>query len=247
MAHAASLAHPAAAPDAPSGAALTSLLEQLDLIRAPARAPSVIEGLGRWLGWAEAGPLFEALNTPVPVAAALPGDALTLAEQDLAQVRQWLSRAVAAEPLTRRGAPLPDVAECRQRYAALQHQMAQALSALRQRLRAHLAAAGGDAARLAAVDALLARVVEARESLILAALPALLERRAEQRCPSGADPDLPGLHADMRELLQAELALRLQPLLGLLEALRARAPEPQPARAPEPQRARAPDTESPTR
>lgn len=226
MAHAPSLVRPAAVSDAPTGGALTALLERMDLIHAPARAPSVIEGLGRWLGWAEAGPLFEALNTPVAAPAPLAPDDLDAAEQDLAQVRQWLERAVAAEPQTRRGAPPPDVAECRQRYAALQHQMAQALSALRQRLRERLAAAGGDAARLAAVDALLARVVEARESLILAALPAQLERRAEQRRGQHTDPDPSGLHADMRALLQAELALRLQPLLGLLEALRARRPEP---------------------
>lgn len=226
MAHAPSLVRPAAAPDAPSGTALTALLEQMDLIRAPARPPSVIEGLGRWLGWAESGPLFEALNAPVAPSAALPADELDAAAQDLDQVRQWLERAVAAEPQTRRGAPPPDLAECRQRYAALQHQMAQALSALRQRLRERLATAGGDAARLATVDALLGRVVEARESLILAALPALLERRAEQRRQT--DPDLgpSALHADMRALLQAELALRLQPLLGLLEALRARTTEP---------------------
>lgn len=226
MAHAASLVHASAAADTPSAGALTALLEQMALIQAPPRAPSVIEGLGRWLGWAEAGPLFEALNTAVPVAAALSADDLTAAEQDLTQVRQWLERAVAAEPQVRRGAPPPDLAECRQRYAALQHSMAQALSALRQRLRERLAAAGGDAARLAAVDALLARVVEARESLILAALPALLERRAEQRRQTDPEQALSGLHADMRALLQAELAQRLQPLLGLLEALKARAPEP---------------------
>jgi Protein of unknown function (DUF3348) len=226
MAHAANLVFASAPADTPSGGALTALLEQMALIQAPSRPPSVIEGLGRWLGWAEAGPLFEALNTPVPATVALSADDLAVAEQDLAQVRQWLERAVAAEPQTRRGAPPPDLAECRQRYAALQHSMAQALSALRQRLRERLAAAGGDAARLAAVDALLARVVEARESLILAAMPAQLERRAEQRRQTDPEQGLSGLHADMRALLQAELAQRLQPLLGLLEALKARTPEP---------------------
>lgn len=226
MAHVSPSVRPAAPPDTPPGGTLTALLEQMALIQAPARAPSVIEGLGRWLGWAEAGPLFEALNTPVPAASGLSAEDLAAAEQDLAQVRQWLERAVAAEPQTRRGAPPPDLAECRQRYAALQHQMAQALSALRQRLRERLAAAGGDAARLAAVDALLARVVEARESLILAAMPALLERRAEQHRQTDPDPAPSALHADMRALLQAELAQRLQPIWGLLAAIQARAPEP---------------------
>ena len=50
--------------DAANAPSLVGLLERLSLLEPPARAPSVIDGLGRWLGWAEAGPLFEALNTP---------------------------------------------------------------------------------------------------------------------------------------------------------------------------------------
>ena len=107
--------------------------------------------------------------------------------------------------------------------------MGQAIGPLRERLRATLAQAGPEAARLAAVDAMLGRVIEAREQSLLAMMPALLERHAERL--RGAAPDEPAqpgatapwlltFRADMAAMLQAELALRMQPAWGLLEALR---------------------------
>lgn len=71
-------------------------------------------------------------------------------------------------------------------------------------------------ATLAALDATLAAALAPREQAQLALLPVLLEKLFLR--PDAA-PD--AFRQDMQRLLQAELELRLQPALGLLDALRA--------------------------
>jgi hypothetical protein len=72
-------------------------------------------------------------------------------------------------------APTVDFALFRQLYQTQQQSMENAVGELRGRLRATLAARGGPHARLALVDATLARALDAREHGVLAAVPALLE------------------------------------------------------------------------
>ena len=87
-------------------------------------------------------------------------------------------------------------------------------------------------ARLAALDEVFEQALGGREQQGLAALPGLLTRRATAL--SAALPDEDGeagdatwpprgwrgqLWAELQQALQAELDLRLQPLLGLLDAL----------------------------
>lgn len=135
---------------------------------------------------------------------------------------------------------LPDPAEgfapYRDRCAAVQQAMQQRLGPLRQRLRTAVGDASPALARLAAVDAVMEQVVGAREQALAAAAVA---RRLEQRFDRlraeqpdhdpAAAPRWPArLLAAAREVLLAELDFRMQPLEGLLDALRAALPPPTP-------------------
>jgi hypothetical protein len=158
-------------------------------------------------------------------------------EAECERLRAALARAISEEgafavPLGSAGDYLP----YRRRYVARQQGMASGIEPLRERLRSALAARSPDLARLAAVDIVMERALGVQEHRLLSALPALLEghferlRRAEQASALEAgDPDgaaatssawLEVFRKDMQEVLLAELDFRLQPIEGLLEALR---------------------------
>jgi len=90
---------------------------------------------------------------------------------------------------------------------------------MRERLRPRLAEISGPLARLAELDAVLERAVVLHERQALTGLPALLTKRAEAH--HAADPRhwRQRFWADLQRALRAELDLRLQPVLGLIEAL----------------------------
>lgn len=135
-----------------------------------------------------------------------------------------------------------DYAAFRQRYLSMQQTMETGIGNLRGRLRAMLAARTPDMARLAVVDAVMERALSDRERSLLAAVPGLLAghferlRRAEQQTladaeasgeaatPMTATPGawLDAFRKDMQSVLLAELDVRLQPVEGLLAALRTR-------------------------
>lgn len=123
-------------------------------------------------------------------------------------------------------------------HQALQREMDGALRPLREAVRATLARAGPGMQRLAALDAALDKVLWVRERNLLATLPAMLEKRYEQlraaqaQAAGGGDrPDRPDaclqpaiaearFRDELQRALLAELDLRLQPVLGLMDALR---------------------------
>ncbi|MFC5300851.1 DUF3348 family protein [Azospira restricta] len=124
----------------------------------------------------------------------------------------------------------------RRYYVAHQRDMEAAIGPLRARARALLAARSPALAGLAALDAALEQALAERERQQLGAVPFLLEkhfkrlheaqRQAVAASPPGDDPArwlqpggwLARFCGDLRQLLHAELELRLQPLLGLVEA-----------------------------
>ena len=215
------------------GSALVGLLAQLALIDRPAAAPSFVEGLGRWLSWKEAIPLSAVLQQAAPgmVAAASAARATRAGEQAnaqmlcqrLARVQADLRQAILADRDTVREDG-HDYLPFRRRCLNLQQAMAAAVGPLREQLRATVAQQSPAMAQLAALDAVMAQALAPREQALLALLPVLLEKhflrlrsaplQAEQK------PWLDTFRHDMHQLLLAELSLRLQPSLGLLEALR---------------------------
>lgn len=128
----------------------------------------------------------------------------------------------------------------RSRYFGKQQAMELGIGPLRARLRAALTARSPALAQLAAVDAVMEQALGEREHSLLSSVPVLLEKHFErlrqahlatlapiapEDAPTPAEaatapPWLDEFRRDMQSVLLAELDLRLQPVEGLLEALR---------------------------
>ncbi|AOI84864.1 DUF3348 domain-containing protein [Burkholderia cepacia] len=186
-----------------SGPALVRLLARLADADVAESRQTLSDRLSQWLGWTDAITLSSALNASPPgVAAGVRGYD---AERDCARVRHELAQAITAtnRPRARRrpGDPPPpaadtaDFADFRQRYLSLQQDMETAIGQLRGRLRVALAACSSGMARLATLDAIMERVLGARERSLLSAVPALLGTRfgrlrdAERQALADADAE----------------------------------------------------------
>jgi hypothetical protein len=125
----------------------------------------------------------------------------------------------------------------RRYYQAQQREMETGVAAVRDQVRAVLAKASPALQQLAALDAALNGILNERESRLLAHIPSLLEKRFaqllqehQQRLADTQQTDNPAFWlnpggwltrfcAELQTVLQAELDLRLQPALGLVEAI----------------------------
>lgn len=123
-------------------------------------------------------------------------------------------------------------------YDAHQRDMALSIQPLRVNVREALAKASPRLKKLADLDAALERILRERESKLLAAVPMLLKKRFEnlfkahqQMLADTQQADNPAgwtktgawlacFCNDMQTLLLAELELRLQPTVGLIEAFK---------------------------
>lgn len=118
-----------------------------------------------------------------------------------------------------------------QYYLEQQRQMDTSIQALRSQIRLALASTSPHLAQLAALDTVLHKMLEDRTKSALARIPTLLKTRFEQlRDAHGDSPHastptglpLPAWLLEFEQFLQttlrAELDLRLQPLMGLIEA-----------------------------
>lgn len=147
---------------------------------------------------------------------------------------------VLKRPITVSGAALATVLEFsayRRSYLGHQRLMAAAIGPLRGRVRAALPGLSPALGRLAALDAVLDDALQARERQLLSKLPWVLEKHFErlreahrasaeqgQRLLLQATPAQPAAWLadyckDMQGLLLAELALRLQPIEAMMEAM----------------------------
>ena len=135
-------------------------------------------------------------------------------------------------PRDRNPPPVPDAsgeadagfAPHQQRYLDLQRQMALRIEALRGDVRQTLAKVSPRLGQLAAFDAVLERMLAAREPGLMATVPLALERRFEAlRTAAVADESPDGwrhsLAQALHAALRAELEQRLQPVIGMIEAL----------------------------
>lgn len=225
-----------------NGSALVELLAQLALTDNPRSPPSFVEGLGRWLGWKEAIQLSAVLSAAAPAAPRAPArtapsgraGAAVLAKLDaeFTRVRTAVALAIAqALDEADSGHDRHDFLPWRRCCFRLQQAMEAAVGPLRAQARAVLqgqAALHPELATLAALDAALATALAPHEQAQLALMPVLLERHfLRQNMRQGMPRNMPqddapgAFRHDMQRLLQAELELRLQPALGLLDALRA--------------------------
>ncbi len=187
----------------------------------PAQArPAFAERLGHWLKWTDAASLSAALNNS-PTAPARSRAAAPLAEAaDFERVRATLEAAIAAGP--REGASgAIDFAPYRRHCIDQQQAMEAAIGALRQRLRDALSRRSSALARLAAIDAVMDQTLAARERGLLGMVLLRLQSHFAQlqRAASGDTAWVAAFRDDMDRVLRAELAHRLLPAQGLLDAL----------------------------
>jgi hypothetical protein len=187
----------------------------------------VAERLGHWLAWTDAVDLSAALNQPpAPTADGATGaPPVAVLAQALAKLQADQARLISTDPVYLPGNGTgalddDDLAPYRRAAQARQRAMAAAVTPLRARLRAALAAGSPAQAQLAALDATLEAALTGRERTALAGVVGQIERRARTLRASAATDWRTRFHHDMQQTLLAELDLRLQPLHGLLDALR---------------------------
>jgi hypothetical protein len=227
-----------------TGSTFIRTLAALNPLQAPAAPDDFAQRLAHWFDWTHAFSLSAALSdaSSRPDVPGFGGrGALAADERELARVRNALARTIAeapdgGAPPRRLGRPLAgaatpvevavDFATYRQRYTQCQLAMETQIVPLRRRLRSTLADRSSALAKLAELDTVMEQVVGAQERALLATVGARLEPRFEQlRAASPDAPAQPGpwldrFREEMRNLLLAELELRLQPVEGLLEACR---------------------------
>ncbi|SPU49516.1 DUF3348 domain-containing protein [Bordetella trematum] len=212
------------------GPAFIRLLTRLTCADAPESGQGLSDRLSQWLGWTDGLALAAALKSkPVPGQARLD----RVQERDLILLRAGLSNAIARDIAQRGPSPLrpqdspaeDDYKTYRQQYLALQQTMETRIGNLRTRLRATLASTTSELTRLAMLDAIMERGLLVRERALFGSVPTLLESHFERlrqtRAESG-DAWLDAFRKDMQSVLLAELDVRLQPVEGLLAALRSR-------------------------
>lgn len=210
-----------------NGSVLVDLLTRMGVAEGPSSRPSFVDGLERWLGWTDAIALSAVLGArepgPLPPSPGAPGP--DVARKTLARLQASLLRRIEQDGLADDDT---EFTSWRRHALEVRQAMQAELAPLRAQLRAALSAGGISQRRLAALDAVLEQALAPREQAALSALPAWLHKRFEQGrpaqpegtgTPATARPWLQAFRQDMRRLLQAELELRLQPLLGLLEAM----------------------------
>lgn len=198
--------------------------------------------MAAWLGWSDAIALSRVLGPTdeASPAAPQPDPARTaLALRRALEERERLDERLGADTHEALAALRRDIGEaggaraaatvrvdlgaCRRLITARQRAMETAVAPLRARVRATLALLGPALARLAALDAALEPALAARERELLAGTPGLLESgwAALLQAPPGEGPAPEDrLIDELAALLAAEQALRLEPLDGLIEALR---------------------------
>jgi hypothetical protein len=213
----------------------SSLVRQLAAcMPAEAETPGmdVAERLSLWLnafdaiGLQQAQQAIRQIRTAAAGSADAPPVAAEALSADLQRVRSALAGAIAQDP--RSLALSPEGSKpWQQRHLELQRQMEQMIQPLREHVQQALARGSPRLRQLAALDAVMAQALAAREQAVLPTVTTLLERRFVQLraqangdgTSEGAATWLDDYAGEWRQVLLAELDLRLQPVLGLIEAL----------------------------
>ena len=221
---------------------LIRILADLALLDAVEPGGAFAEKLGLWVAFRDAITLSAALTaspSATPSGARLVAPAAVRAEFDRV-------RATLVSAMTKTSSPAPSLDEpldvatgyepYRRYYLAHQRDMEANIRPLRAKVRGVLLKASPALQQLATLDAALDGILAERESKLLATIPLLLEQRFGQllkahqqmllETPQTDHPDF-GMRADgwltrfrheFQTVLLAELDVRLQPTLGLVEA-----------------------------
>ena len=214
---------------------LVRILSDLALVEPVGAGGAFAEKLGQWVDIAGAISL-RAAQTAIPAGAhaGMPSVAAVSIGEEFARMRAALE-----DSITRRGLPMgaaTDYEPYRRYYFAHQRDMDLNVCQLRVKVRARLAKASPALKQLADLDAALDAILSERESKLFSKVPLLLERRFaqllkahQQRLVATQQADNPAFWMkpggwlarfchELQTVLLAELDVRLQPTLGLIEA-----------------------------
>lgn len=216
-----------------SSSRLVRLLGDLASVEVEASKQDVAERLGEWLNVFDAITLHAAHQAIDAGNDKKPSDArlakAPALEEEFHRVRTTLAKAITASDAppggnqTRNALPQPEAAletdagyaPHRQRYLGQQRQMVLRIEALRAYVRDAMTRVSPELGQLASFDAVMDERLGAREQKLLSTVPVLLERRFKH-LRNTQQQDVFGL--EMQEVLLAELEVRLQPVVGLIEA-----------------------------
>ena len=200
------------------------------------RALHAIESLPRQQADPETTPDLRALNKVFQTTRAELIDLIRSPVVPPRPVRQRADNTPVAKPNPREGADFSALAP---RYLALQKQIENRLNALRTHLRSALANGSATQRQLAALDGVMQQMLGEREQRLWALLPTQLDKRLtalrsahESALEQSGQADEPqrwrkaggwlwAFEQDLQALLLAEMQVRFQPIMGLLQALQA--------------------------
>jgi hypothetical protein len=221
-----------------SSSKLVRLLGAWTQVDAQAPRPDFAERLGLWLDVSNAITLHAAHQSIRADATKKPSDARPVralaVDDDYHRVRAALVNAITANAAPRPAGkrlgnpPLqPEVATetdaayapYHQRYLDQQRQMELRIGPLRAQVRQALSRASPGLRQLATLDAVLDPMLGGRAQRLLATVPAFLEKRFEHLRQNRTPGWLAVFDREWQAALLAELDLRLQPVVGLMEAL----------------------------
>ncbi|MDI1246201.1 MAG: DUF3348 family protein [Rhodoferax sp.] len=212
-------------------ARLIHVLADLSLLDKAAQGAAFAEKLGTWVRFTDAITLSAVHNANPASQPGLPvglrADAHSELGKTLARVQAGLvssmDRAQAELPAPEADAltdPTAGFEPYRRHYLAQQREIELKLRALRAQVRQVLGQSSARLRKLVALDAAFEGILAERESKLLLKLPVLLEKRFKQLAQVQPQTHtwLTGFCREMQAVLLAELELRMQPVLGLMEA-----------------------------
>ncbi len=207
---------------------LIRTLADLSTLDATGSGTLIAERLGQWVGFADAIHLHgvHSAGGIDPQSARLPSrqksdilsvDAIADVQAKLAALirTSFASNSVLFTDET------SSYASIRRFYMACQRDLELQVQNLRTRARGQMAQDSHSLRQLAVLDEVFEGIVADHEKKLLAAVPALMELRFKQLRTASLQPKewLARFSRDLQSVLLAEMELRLQPTLGLLEAL----------------------------
>lgn len=223
---------------------LVGLLSDLTQVDVDASKQDVAERLGLWLDAFGTVRLDAALQSIASFAmqktAAGQGATLLAAHEAMQKVRDEVSAHIASGgAMLANEALLADLGQMEhaghagntgkavvkygpihQRYLDQQRHMEAKIGPLRVQLRQVLSRVSTPLRQLATLDAVMEQMLGGREQKLWSTVPAYLERRFEHwRQVQPAEGWLVRFSQDFQQVLQAEWMVRLQPVIGLIEAL----------------------------
>ncbi|CAH0351126.1 DUF3348 family protein [Aquabacterium sp. CECT 9606] len=205
-----------------SSSRLVRLLSDAASVDVDASRQDVAEKLGLWLGTLDTLQLHAAHQSIKAFAQETPAHARAATshplEEDVQRVRAALVQGITANGAAQAIDADAGYAPYRQRYLEQQRHIESKIASLRSHVRQILSRASPRLKQLAYLDTVMEQVIGGREQRLMGTVPVLLEKRYEQLRRAQDDGWQDTFRQAWQEVLLAEMAVRLQPVVGLMEA-----------------------------